>query len=87
MRQLTETVRLAFVANAPDGRNLSEDTNFFEAGFTSIRLTAVLAELVDAGIEVTLLDLFRCPTLAALTGELLARTGPEPTGRLPWESA
>lgn len=91
MRQLTtDTLRRAFAANTPPGRNLSPDTNFFEAGFTSARLTAVLAELVESGIELTLLDLFRYPTLTELTGEVLSRTAPDSaTGRprLPWDPA
>lgn len=89
MRPLTvDTIRRAFTANAPEGRDLLPDTNFFEAGFTSTRLTVVLAELVGAGIELTLVDLFRYPTLSELTGELEARAvdGSLGRGRLPWES-
>lgn len=91
MRQLnTEALQRAFAVNTPRGRTLLPDTNFFEAGFTSTRLTAVVAELLDSGIELSLVDLFRYPTLAELTGELLARSAPdavENRHRLPWESA
>jgi aryl carrier-like protein len=89
MRQLTADVHRAFAANTPPGRTLLPDTNFFEAGFTSARLTAVLTELVASGVDLTLVDLFRYPTLAELTDELITRSAPggAPHDRLPWDPA
>lgn len=65
-------------------RPLDLDTNFFEAGFTSAVLAAVLADLVDAGFTVSLVDLYRHPTvrqLATALGIGERRTPPA----LPWQ--
>ncbi|MET9919996.1 acyl carrier protein [Streptomyces sp. NPDC006435] len=91
--ELNHRIRAAFAANRPPGRaGLDEDGNFFEAGYDSARLTAVLATLAGQGTELALVDVFRYPTLRALSAEAASRAGlPERpaggTGRaLPWET-
>lgn len=88
-----DPVTRAFHAHLPPGRSLGDNTNFFEAGFTSVRLTAVLAELAEQEIGLGLVDLFRFPTLRDLTTELRRRgvrvttptAAPLQAHRLPWE--
>ncbi|MEU5783369.1 acyl carrier protein [Micromonospora lupini] len=84
---LLEQVRSIIATRRP----LGDDTNFFEAGFTSSSLTAVLADLENAALSLSLVDLYRFPTIRALANELRRRaaaaapaptTGPRP---LPWE--
>jgi aryl carrier-like protein len=79
-----ETVRRVLRSHAPAGRRLADDTNFFEAGLTSARLTEALADLAAAGFAVTLVDLFTHPSVDELAGFLGV---PAPTGphRLPWQ--
>ena len=63
-------------------RPLTVDTNFFEAGFSSATLAETLADLRDLGLSLSLVDLYRYPTvrqLAAL-GDPPAATAATP----PW---
>ncbi|MFE8944793.1 acyl carrier protein [Streptomyces sp. NPDC007856] len=88
--ELSELLRRSFRAHRPQGRSeLGDDTNFFEAGYTSVLLTAVLADLVTKGVELTLVDMFRHPTMRLLQAEAARRHGvpdPSPTAdALPWE--
>ncbi|KHD78273.1 hypothetical protein MB27_05360 [Actinoplanes utahensis] len=46
------------------------DTNFFEAGFTSELLADVLNDLQQAGHAVSLVDLYRYPTVRSLGAAL-----------------
>lgn len=71
-------LRQAFERHAPDGRAVTADTNFFEAGFTSVALAAVLADAAGIYPPLALVDLFRFPTLRALTAELDRRAGTRP---------
>jgi aryl carrier-like protein len=86
-----DSVEQAFHAQLPPGRTLAADTNFFEAGLTSVGLAAVLNRLADAEIDLALIDLFRFPTLRELTAELRRRgvRVPDPPSapvhRLPWD--
>jgi aryl carrier-like protein len=84
-------IRAAFAARVPAGRTLTDDTNFFEAGFTSLLLAQVLADLTGDGIRMDLVDLFRYPTVAALAEAVAARQAPAgraaTAGRLPWQAA
>jgi aryl carrier-like protein len=70
----TGPIRRAFLRRTPPGRRLDPEMNFFEAGFTSAVLAAVLAELVEAGIPLRLIDLYRYPTLSALETEAASRS-------------
>jgi aryl carrier-like protein len=91
-----EQIRKAFLARVPAGRSLADNTNFFEAGFTSVLLAGVLSELLAADIRLRMVDLFRYPTLLALTAEVTARLAAEgPVDgrrgdagrrRLPWQT-
>jgi aryl carrier-like protein len=81
------------VARVPEGRVFTDDTNFFEAGFTSVLLADVIADLAEAGIRVDLVDLFRYPTVTALAGAVGVRQVPAAAEhgplaavdrRLPW---
>jgi aryl carrier-like protein len=87
MTRDTRGIRLALLRRLPPGRELSPVTNFFEAGFSSARLVEVLAELRAGGLEVSLIDLYRFPTLQALTAEIDRRTAgaPEPHP-MPWDA-
>lgn len=90
MTEVREQVRHAFAARLGAGHSLEDDTNFFEAGLTSVRLAELVTELRSHGTPVTLIDVFRYPTLRELTDELARRgsdrrrSDPAP-GRLPWE--
>ena len=95
MTEPERRIRAAFARRIPQGRTLTDHTNFFEAGFTSVTLAAVRADLDDTGLSLGMVDLFRYPTLATLIEEAEARmaaeTGRPPranraTARLPWES-
>lgn len=76
-----------FHQRLPAHRRLHPDTNFFEAGLTSVTLAGIVTELQQQGLGVTLIDMFRYPTLRELAGELARRTGDPPVrpGRLPWQ--
>jgi aryl carrier-like protein len=76
------TIHAVFTARRP----IDLDTNFFEAGFTSTQLAELLTELVGAGLDATLLDLFRYPTVRQLAAEL-GQIAPAPSARpaLPWQ--
>jgi hypothetical protein len=63
-------------------RPLGLDTNFFEGGFSSSTLTEVLAGLRELGLEVTLIDLYRHPTVRQLAAAG-SGTGKAPN-TLPW---
>lgn len=87
-RSIAELLRQVFLTHVPPGRTLAVDTNFFEAGFNSARLAGAVADLGRAGTTVTLLDLFRHPTIAQLADELLARAEPgraPSPHKLPWD--
>jgi aryl carrier-like protein len=71
--ETTDHIRHALLARVPDGRTLDGDTNFFEAGLTSAALAEVLAELLAAGLPVSLMDMFRYPTLSTLSHAVAAR--------------
>jgi aryl carrier-like protein len=83
-----DEIRLALLKHLPPGRVLSPVTNFFEAGFSSARLVEVLAELRAGGLEVSLVDLYRFPTLQSLTAEVHERTagGPRRPHAMPWDT-
>jgi aryl carrier-like protein len=89
----TDLVSRVFLTHLPHARTMGENTNFFEAGFTSVRLTAVLADLADLDVGLGLVDLFRYPTLRDLKAELRRRgvryadatSGSPRAHRLPWE--
>ncbi|MEU4244962.1 acyl carrier protein [Actinoplanes sp. NPDC026619] len=51
-------------------RALDADTSFFEAGFTSALLAEVLEDLRDEGFTVSLVDLYRYPTVRSLSASL-----------------
>lgn len=68
-RELEELVRSTLVRY----RDIEVDTNLFEGGFTSGMLADVLAALKEAGLNVALVDLYRHPTIRALTVELRRR--------------
>ena len=91
--ELNRKIRAAFAAHRPPAcTDLGEDSNFFEAGYTSVRLTAVVEALADDGVDLTLIDVFRYPTRRALSAEAARRHGgpqaPPSGGRraLPWET-
>ncbi|GAA1369353.1 acyl carrier protein [Catellatospora chokoriensis] len=91
--ELSRRIGTAFAAHRPAGcTDLAEDTNFFEAGYTSLRLTAVLATLADEDVALALLDVFRFPTRRSLSAEVARRLGlpahPSSGERkaLPWET-
>ncbi|MFI5957629.1 acyl carrier protein [Cryptosporangium sp. NPDC051539] len=89
MSGLGERIRVAFEARRPGRATLPSDRNFFEAGYTSVLLAAVVGELAEDGVRLSLVDVFRYPTLAALTEELQARAagGPAaPAAMLPWQA-
>lgn len=78
-----EQVRAAFASHGP----IDLDTNFFEAGFTSAMLAGVLTSLRSLAVDVSLVDLYRYPTVRKLTAALGARqAGPPGAGRTapPW---
>jgi non-ribosomal peptide synthetase component F/acyl carrier protein/aryl carrier-like protein len=63
--------RLRQLAESVLGRPLDPETNFFDAGFTSISLLQLSAELTDmVGRPVETLSLFDHPNLRALSGYL-----------------
>ncbi|MGI5239058.1 acyl carrier protein [Dactylosporangium sp. CA-139066] len=63
-------------------RPLDVDTNFFEAGFSSLSLAEVLTELQALGLPLALVDLYRYPTIRALGA---AKAGPpRPETTPPW---
>jgi aryl carrier-like protein len=80
-------VRDALLARLAAGRSLGEDTNFFEAGLTSASLAELVAELRGHGVGVTLVDVFRYPTIRQLVDELARRAGRARPGQagLPWD--
>jgi aryl carrier-like protein len=61
-------------------RPLDVDTNFFEGGFSSAMLTEVLAGLRGLGLELTLTDLYRYPTVRQIT----QACAPPATSTVPW---
>ena len=70
-------------------RPVDSDTNFFEAGFSSAELAEALAGLREAGLPITLIDMYRFPTVRALVTEARRRAEPDrPAGAtgLPWLS-
>jgi aryl carrier-like protein len=74
-----ERVRAAFARHAPASRIVNDDVNFFEAGLNSTALATILPDLRALGAELSLVDLYRFPTVRVLTAELIrrasARTG------------
>lgn len=95
MTEFERRIRAAFASRTPPGYTLTDHTHFFEAGFTSVILAAVRADLNDAGVSLGLVDMFRYPTLAALIEEAeehMAEETGQPlranrgAGRLPWQS-
>ncbi|SFO58387.1 acyl carrier protein [Actinomadura madurae] len=96
MTELERRIRAAFASRAPRGRILTDRTNFFEAGFTSVILAAVRADLDGAGLSLGMVDMFRYPTLATLIEEVEARAAAgtghparanrAAAARLPWDS-
>ena len=89
MSPLPGRVRTVFQARLPGGPELPPDRNFFEAGLTSVMLAGVVTELRQVGVDLSLVDLFRYPTLAALVDEIEARAdaGGERLSRgLPWQT-
>jgi aryl carrier-like protein len=79
---VAERIGRAFARHRPIG----PDVSFFEAGFTSATLAEVLTELRAMGFGLTLLDLYRFPTVRALAAELSRRADPglATRPRLPW---
>jgi len=73
---VTQNIHGVFLAR----RQIDLDTNFFEAGFSSSTLAEIVGELREQGLTVTLLELYRHPTVRQLTGALGARAGSVP----PW---
>ena len=66
----------------PAGATLLPDTNFFEAGFDSLTLLLLHADLRAAGYaDLDPTDLFRWPNLRALSVALSARRPSEPVPR------
>ena len=61
-------------------RRLDVDTNFFEAGFTSSQLAGLLVPLRDLGLTLSLVDLYRYPTVRQLSSALLRPVAVPP----PW---
>lgn len=86
LRGLPKLIEQAFRRQLPEGRSLVPELNFFEGGFTSVRLAAVRAELVAAGVSAGLVDFFRYPTLTEFTAEMTARGGGSRAGvrQPPW---
>lgn len=80
---IEERLRATFHARVAQGRTLSNDKNFFDAGFTSALLTAVVGDLVAAGFTVALVDMFRFPTVRSLATELERRANPDRSGHSP----
>ena len=64
-------------------RPIGLDANFFEAGLTSKDLVHVVDQLREAGVELTLVDLYRYPTGRSLVAHLSRRSRP---AGLPWPS-
>jgi hypothetical protein len=92
---IEERLRTTFHARVAPDRTLSDDKNFFDAGFTSGLLTAVVGDLVATGFTVALVDMFRFPTIRSLANELGRRANPDRSGQsphsgpgraLPWQS-
>lgn len=54
-------------------RPIDLDTNFFEGGFSSSTLAEIVGELRAQGLTVSLLELFRHPTVRQLAGALGAQ--------------
>jgi aryl carrier-like protein len=87
MTGIADRLRHAFASRATDDYPFADDTNFFEAGLTSLRLAELVDELRSAGINVTLLDVFRYPTLRELSDELARRSGDVlGVSRPPWQA-
>jgi aryl carrier-like protein len=63
-------------------RRIDLDTNFFEAGFSSSTLADIVGELRGQGLAVSLIDLFRHPTVRQLAGALGTQASSVP----PWVS-
>jgi Phosphopantetheine attachment site len=70
-------------------RPIGLDTNFFEAGFSSPTLVEVLEGLRGLGLTLTLIDLYRFPTVRLLAAEAARRASPDARGsaraELPWD--
>jgi len=61
-------------------RQIDLDTNFFEAGFSSSNLAEIVVDLCGQGLSVSLLELYRHPTVRQLARALGAPAGAVP----PW---
>ena len=61
-------------------RPIDLDTHVFEAGFSSSTLAEIVGELRAQGLTVSLLELFRHPTVRQLAGAL----GPPVRSAPPW---
>ncbi|TMM39831.1 MAG: acyl carrier protein [Actinobacteria bacterium] len=61
-------------------RQIDLDTNFFEAGFSSSNLAEIVVDLCGQGLPVSLLELYRHPTVRQLARALGAPAGAVP----PW---
>lgn len=62
--------------------SLGVDTNYFEGGFNSAALAALLPRLRALGLELSLIDLFRYPTVRALASR--RTTAGQAPGTPPW---
>ena len=87
-----DVIRAALAAEGSLAGQLRADTNFFEAGLNSNRLASAVDVLAAAGLDVSLVDMFRHPTVRELAGVLdRRRTGSgrdrsrDPGEGLPWE--
>ncbi|GAA0743744.1 acyl carrier protein [Dactylosporangium roseum] len=59
-------------------RRLGQDTNFFEAGFTSALLAETLEDLNALGLPVRLVDLYHHPSVRALAQAFAPPEPPAP---------
>jgi aryl carrier-like protein len=84
MSERSERILAGIHARFTRHRPVDLDTNFFEAGFTSAMLAAVLADLLDDGFGVSLVDLYRHPTVRALAAALGIEERRAPAA-LPWQ--
>lgn len=80
--ELIERIHAVFGGSS----RLDVDTNYFEGGFNSAALAALLPRLRALGLELTLIDLFRYPTVRALASRR-ATPGHAPGTTPPWAQA